>query len=448
MCFKCQKKGDFANICKSKIVKNINSSVFFSTLCAIHNTHDCLTQASLTAVIANTKVSALIYTGSSISFINDNTAKRLGMQIMPCNESISMASHTLTKNVCGYCVVEVHANGSVYRDINLKVLRNLCCDILLGQDFQSLHKQVSFQYEGTKKDFVVSQTCALASAAIKTPSLFHNLSRHCKPVAIKSRCFSAIDQEFIDKEINRMNSEEIIKPRISPGQAKIVVVKNTENNKRRLCVDYSQTINLFTELDAYPLPKIEFLVTELAKFRVFSTFDFSSADYQIPISTKDRPFTTFEAFGKLWEFTRIPFGVTNGVPAFHREMDDLVLNESLKNIFFYLDNITVAGRTQEEHDFNVKQSLDALQRRNWTLNESKIIASVSSINILGYLVGNVEIKPDPERLQPMKEPPPPATNSKSLKQVLRFINLMSSSNPSEFNYIWSSSIQCHLLISA
>ena len=155
----------------------------------------------------------------------------------------------------------------------------------------------------------------------------------------------------------------------------------------------------------YPLPKIKFLVSTLAKFRVFSTFDLCSAYHQIPISKKHRPFTAFEACGKLWEFTRIPFGVTSRVPAYQREMDKLLLDESLKDTFPYLDNITVAGRTQEERDFNVKQLSDALQRRNWTIKESKTIASVSSINIVGYLVGNGEIKPDPERLRPLRELP-------------------------------------------
>ena len=135
------------------------------------------------------------------------------------------------------------------------------------------------------------------------------------------------------------------------------------------------------------------------------------------IAEKDRPFTAFEACGKLWEFTRIPFGVTNGVPAFQREMDNLIQAENLKNTFPYLDNITVAGRTKEEHDQNVKRFLEALQRRNWTLNEKKTISSVASVNILGYLVGNGVIKPDPERLRSLKELPPPV-DLKSLKRVL------------------------------
>ena len=148
MCFKSQKKGLLAKVCKSKFVKNY---VFSFTLCAFHYTLDCSTQASVTAVIANTKVSALIDTGISMSFINDNTAKRLEVRIMPCNESISMALHTLAENVYGCFVVDVHVNGSVYRDVDLKVLQNLCYDIMLGQNFQSQHKQVIFQYEEKKR---------------------------------------------------------------------------------------------------------------------------------------------------------------------------------------------------------------------------------------------------------------------------------------------------------
>ena len=91
--------------------------------------------------------------------------------------------------------------------------------------------------------------------------------------------------------------------------------------------------------------------------------------------------------------------------------------EGLKDTFPHLDNITVAGHTQEKHDRNVKRLLESLQRRNWTLNNSKTINSVSSINILGYLVGNGIIKPDPERLRPLEQLPPP-TNPKSLKCLL------------------------------
>lgn len=56
-------------------------------------------------------------------------------------------------------------------------------------------------------------------------------------------------------------------------------------------------------------------------------------------------------------------------------MDKFVEGESLKDTFPYLDNITVAGRDQKEHDDNVRKFREAVDRRKLTLNESKSIES-------------------------------------------------------------------------
>ena len=76
-----KKKGHFSNVCKSKSAKTTNASMFTTLPCAMHKMPDCRTHVSLTALIANTEVSALIDTGSSSSFIYANTAKCLGMKI-------------------------------------------------------------------------------------------------------------------------------------------------------------------------------------------------------------------------------------------------------------------------------------------------------------------------------------------------------------------------------
>ena len=91
--------------------------------------------------------------------------------------------------------------------------------------------------------------------------------------------------------------------------------------------------------------------------------------FQVPIKESNRKYTGFEANGRLYQFCRIPFGVTNGVAVFQRAMDKMVDEEGLKDTFPYLDNITVAGRNQQEHDENVKKFHEAIQRRSLTLNE-------------------------------------------------------------------------------
>ena len=96
--------------------------------------------------------------------------------------------------------------------------------------------------------------------------------------------------------------------------------------------------------------------------------------------------TAFEANGRLYQFRRIPFGVTNGVAIFQRTVDGIIEDHGLTDTYAYLDNVTVAGETKEKHDENVRKFLDVVKQKNLTLNENKTISSVQTIKVLGYEV--------------------------------------------------------------
>ena len=137
-----------------------------------------------------------------------------------------------------------------------------------------------------------------------------------------------------------------------------------DENHKRLAIDYSQTINRFTLLDAFPLPRISDMVNKIAQYRVFSTIDLRSAYHQVPLKDKDKPYTAFEARGNLYQFTCLPFGVTNGVACFQREMMKFVDENDLEASFPYLDNVTICGKDQEDHDANMEYFLEAAKRKN------------------------------------------------------------------------------------
>jgi len=84
-----------------------------------------------------------------------------------------------------------------------------------------------------------------------------------------------------------------------------------------MVIDCSQTINRFTEQDAY-FPKIVRKVHELANCKVFSTLDLKSTYYQISPGPEDRVYTAFEANGRLYQYRNLPFEVTDLVFAFQR----------------------------------------------------------------------------------------------------------------------------------
>ena len=146
---------------------------------------------------------------------------------------------------------------------------------------------------------------------------------------------------------------------------------------------------------------------------MFSTIDLHSAHHQVPLRQEDKPYIAFEAGCGLYQFTRVPFGVTNGVACFQREMTDFVLKVGLTGVFPYPDDIIICGKDQEEHDVNLEYFLEAAKRKNITYNEEKSVFSTRRLAILGSIVEEGEIRPDPKCLRLLHELPVP-NSTKSL----------------------------------
>ena len=406
-CKNCSRKGHFAKVCLSANQDKLSAAT--SKLCGTNSKNSSrsnIDRAMVKVKINNVNLQALVDTGSSDSFIGQDIAKCLGISIRPSKGKISLAS-TETTSIVGECYVTLCCHDAQYHDFKLTVLPHLCADIILGHDFLNEHSSLEMNFDGNKPALKV---CNLAVANVPPPDLFANLKRDCNPVAIKSRRYSPAHKEFIHTEVQNLLSEGIIEPSKSPWRAQVLVA-GSGHSKKRLVIDYSQTINRFTYLDAYPLPNITDMIEEIAKYSIFTCLDLKSAYHQVPIKLKERPYTAFEADGNLYQFTRIPFGVTNGVAAFQRTVDNIIRSEKLAGTFAYVDNITICGSTQHEHDMNLRKFREAAVKYNLTFNESKSIISKQSISMLGYLIDNHSIKPDPERLEPLLQLATPTTAS-------------------------------------
>jgi len=58
-----------------------------------------------------------------------------------------------------------------------------------------------------------------------------------------------------------------------------------------------------------------------------------SAYYQVPIPPEDEKYTGFEPLEKLYQFTRVPLGVTNGVSAIQRIIDTVIQKHGLRRTY-------------------------------------------------------------------------------------------------------------------
>lgn len=432
-CKKCNKQGHFARVCKSRfsVNKDTCSSLSAATLVSIsaadsaasYTAANCAIPANLKRAFINIKVCdtsarALVDSGSSDSFISDCFAEILGIKIYPSSKQVTLA--TTSSSVCagGYVTVTLAYYKHVIKNVKLTILKNLCADVILGHDVLSKHAKLELHFGGHLPPLEI---CSVAIANVDPPYLFSNLHPNVKPIADKSRNYSREDAAFIKAEVQKLLKEGTIEPSKSPWRAQVLVVGRP---KKRMVVDYSRTINRFTQLDAYPLPKMSELVRKIANYNVYSTLDLQSAYHQAPIREHEKKYTGFEADGKLYQFRVIPFGVTNGVAGFQRVIDSIISAENLEDTFAYVDNITICGNTQREHDSNLKSFYDAASKYNLTFNHDKSIISTDCIKLLGYVIKPGSLSPDPDRFEVLKNIPLPL-NKASLDRVLGFFSYYS-----------------------
>ena len=105
---------------------------------------------------------------------------------------------------------------------------------------------------------------------------------------------------------------------------KLVLVTSNENYKKRLCIDYSQTIKKFTLFDGYPLPRMQNVINKVSQYRVSSTLDLKNAYHQVELPKEPRIYTAFDADGQFFQFTSLSFGLKNAVSCFQRIIDRII----------------------------------------------------------------------------------------------------------------------------
>ena len=220
---------------------------------------------------------------------------------------------------------------------------------------------------------------------MKTFEATLQLKPGAKPKFCKARPVLFPLKAAIERELDRLESEGILeKVSYSEWAAPVVPVPKPEGNIR-LCGDYKVTkltINPQLEVDQYPLPKPDNIFATLSGGKWFSKIDLKHAYQQIKLSESSRPLVTINTHRGLYQYTRLPFGVAS-VPALFQKVMDTVL-QGLSKVIWYLDNILIAGSSQQEHFDNVQQVLQRLEQYGIRARKSKCAFMCQAMEYLGH----------------------------------------------------------------
>ena len=121
----------------------------------------------------------------------------------------------------------------------------------------------------------------------------------------------------------------------------------------------------------------------------------------------------------LFEWTRMPFGMSNAPPQFQRIMNRILSEFVGKFIFVYMDNTIIFSRTPEEHAKHIGMIFTRLEEYGLTLKPNKCHFCKEEVELLGFVVNKDGIKPQVKKVEVIKNMLPPTT----VKQVRSFLGM-------------------------
>lgn len=207
----------------------------------------------------------------------------------------------------------------------------------------------------------------------------------------------------------------------SPYSAPVVCVRKKDGSLR-LCIDY-RLLNQKTIPDRHPLPRIQDLTDTLGGHSWYSILDQGKAYHQGYIAEGSRHLTAFITPWGLYEWVRIPFGLSNAPAAFQRSMEEMLSSLRDDCCIPYLDDLLCYSKTFEEHVEVVRKVLKALQKHGVKLRPEKCELFRREVRYVGRLVSPQGVRIDPrdlEAVQSLKDKAP-----RTVGDVRRLVGFLS-----------------------
>jgi hypothetical protein len=132
----------------------------------------------------------------------------------------------------------------------------------------------------------------------------------------------------------------------------------------------------------------------------------------VRIKEEDINRTTFRTRYGHYEFTVVPFGLSNALVVFICLMNGIFREYLDKVVIVFLDDILIYSKSEEEHEQHLRMVL-------WVLREYQIYAKLSKcsfyqrqIHYLGHIISKEGIVVDPKKIKSIQEWPTPRNVTK------------------------------------
>ncbi|WVZ92138.1 hypothetical protein U9M48_038225 [Paspalum notatum var. saurae] len=413
------------------------------------------TTMQLRVRVAGESLLALVDSGSTHTFIHQDTARRLQLPITERKGMTVKVANGERVSSAGLCAaMDVHIQDETF-SLDCYVLTLDGFDIVLGVhwlktlgpiiwDFTKL--SMSFCRDGhrvhwqglsdqtrrlqsiTAGEDLMQALLAAHSHLFDRPHQLPPARRHdhrihllpdTPPVAIRPYRYPQLLKDEIERQCDDMLQEGIIRESTSPFSSPVLLVKKHDGNWR-FCVDY-RGLNNRTVKDKFPIPVVEELLDELKGARYFTKLDLRSGYHQVQMHTEDIAKTAFRTHHSHFEFLVMPFGLTNAPATFQALMNDVLKPYICRFVLVFFDDILIYSPSWADHLRHVKAVFQLLHQHQLFIKQSKCFFEEASVAYLGHIVSAVGVAMDPAKVAAVDAWPRPRT-TRALRGFLGLTN--------------------------
>nr|GEV12600.1 putative reverse transcriptase domain-containing protein [Tanacetum cinerariifolium] len=206
------------------------------------------------------------------------------------------------------------------------------------------------------------------------------------PVAKSPYRLEPTEMQEMSNQLKELQDKGFIRPSSSPWEAPVLFVKKKDGSFC-MCVNYRELNKLIIK-NRYLLPRIDDLFDQLQRSRYFSKLNLELGYHQLRVRKEDIPKTAFRTWYEHFEFTVLPFGLTNA-PAVFMDLMNRVCKPYLdKFMIVFIDDILIYSKSKEEHEVHLKLILEFLEKEKLFVKFSKCEFWLQEFRFLGHVVNS------------------------------------------------------------
>ncbi|KAF7339146.1 Reverse transcriptase-RNase H-integrase [Mycena venus] len=219
-----------------------------------------------------------------------------------------------------------------------------------------------------------------------------------------------------------------LRPSSSPHASPAFLIPKADKIVLPRWINDFRPLNAATERDSFPLRRVDDILADCAKGKIWSTIDFTNSFYQTRMHPDSIKYTAVSTLLGLYEWLVMPQGLRN-VPSVQQRRVTAALRELIGRIcHVYLDDIIIWSENAEEHEKHIRMVFDALRKASLYCNPKKTKLFQYEVDFLGHRISTRGVQADPKKVERIALWPQP-TSATKVRGFLGLVHYLASFLP-------------------